>query len=125
MVIPPPMSAHTIALKSPINQVSFGAGLAKHNMMVKCSKNLAYLKYDQLSPSYQSCDVILEDGTTAVVDALGQIVLLSGDFVASLRCDEEETLLAIFKFNQDTLKMEKRFFFFGYIFLQIKIYFHD
>ena len=108
MVIPPPMSAHTITMKSPVNQVSFGAGLHKHNMMVKCSKNLAYIKYDQSSPSYQSCDVILEDNSSDI-DALGQIALLSGDFVASLLCNEEDTQLELFKFNQDTLKLEKRF----------------
>lgn len=105
MVIPPPMSAHTVALKSPINEVSFCVGQDKHNMMVKCSKNLSYIKYDKLPPSYRSCDVILED-----VDTLGQIVMLSGDFVVSLQCAEEETQLVLFKFNQDTLKMEKRLF---------------
>ena len=111
MVIPPPMSAHAITLKSPVNQVSFGVGPDKHNMIVKSSKNLSYIKYDQSSPSYQSCDITFEEDEITDVNTLSQIVLLSNDFVVSLRCDEEETLLVLFKFNQGTLKMEKRFFF--------------
>ena len=107
MVIPPPMSAHTISLKSPVNQVSFDVGPNKHNMLTKCSQSLAYLKYDQSALSYQSCDVLMGDSS----EVLGQIVLLNGNFVASLRCNEDETQLVLFEFHHNTLRMEKRSFY--------------
>lgn len=61
MIVPPPMSAHTVEMKSSISMLSFGGGKNQHNVITYLSScQFMVIKYDS-DGTYCNKDVIMNE----------------------------------------------------------------